>query len=71
MRIGHDCIVPLDGPAACNGRRVEITWLDGYYIIGGWLCEEVSGLCIKVPRLRVALKRLERRVGVVRARLVY
>jgi hypothetical protein len=71
LQIGR-CIVPLDGSATCNGRRVEITWLDGYYIIGGWLCEEVSGLCIKVPRvLLVALKRLERRVGVVRARLVY
>jgi hypothetical protein len=66
-----NCIVPLDGPARCGGRRVEITWLDGYYVVGDWLCEERSGFCVRVPRLLLALRRLERRVGVVRARLVY
>jgi hypothetical protein len=70
LEIG-DCVVPLDGPARCGGRRVEITWLDGYYIVGVWLCEERSGFCVKVPPLLVALKKLERRVGVVRARVVY
>jgi hypothetical protein len=71
MRIGN-CIVPLDGPARCGGREASVVWLDGYYIVGGWLCEERSGFCVRVPRvLLVALRRLERRVGVVRARLVY
>jgi hypothetical protein len=67
-----DCVVLLDAavPAMCSGRRVEITWLDGLYLVGDWLCEE-SGVCVKVPSLRVALRRLERRVDVVRARLVY
>jgi hypothetical protein len=55
----------------CGGRRVDIAWLDGLYLVGDWLCEEVSGLCVKEPMLRVALKRLERRVDVVRAGLVY
>jgi hypothetical protein len=70
-----DCIVPLDGPARCGGREggreVDVVWLDGYYVVGDWLCEERSGFCIRVPRLVLALRRLERRVGVVRARLVY
>ena len=71
MRIGN-CIVPLEGSAKCSGRRVDVVWLDGYYVVGDWLCEEKSGFCVSVPRvLLVALKRLERRVGVVRARLVY
>jgi hypothetical protein len=72
MRIGHDCIVPLDAavPAMCGGRRVDVVWLDGFYLVGDWLCEE-GGFCVRVPRLRVALKRLERRIGVTRARLVY
>ena len=70
MRIGNDCVVPLDGPARCGERRVDVVWLDGYYVVGDWLCEEVSGVCVKVPVLRVALRRLERRDG-VRARLVY
>ena len=68
MRIGNDCVVPLDGPARCNGRRVDVVWLDGYYVVGDWLCEE-SGVCVKVPVLRVALDRIRRRRGVVRARL--
>ena len=66
-----DCVVPLKGPVICNGRRMEITWLDGFYLVGDWLCEEVSGVCVKVPILRVALDRIRRRRGVVRARLVY
>lgn len=70
MRIGN-CIVPLDGLAMCGGRRVEIVWLDGLYLVGNWLCEERSGLCIRVPRLLLALRRLKHGVGVVRARLVY
>jgi hypothetical protein len=70
IRVGN-CIVPLDGPAMCGGRRVDVVWLDGYYIVGEWLCEERSGFCVRVPSLRMALRRLERRVGVVRARLVY
>jgi hypothetical protein len=70
LKIG-DCIVPLEGDAACNGRRVDIAWLDGYYLVGDWLCEERSGFCVRVPALRVALERLRRRVDVVRARLVY
>jgi hypothetical protein len=69
IRVG-DCVVTLDA-ARCGGRRVEITWLDGYYVVGDWLCEEVSGLCVKVASLRVALERLRRGVGVVRAGLVY
>jgi len=73
MRIGNDCVVLLDAavPAMCSGRRVDVVWLDGYYVVGDWLCEEESGFCVKVPSLRVALRRLERRVDVVRARLVY
>jgi hypothetical protein len=70
IRVG-DCVVPLDGPARCGGRKVDIVWLDGYYVVGDWLCEERSGLCVRVPRLLLALRRLERGVGVVRARLVY
>jgi len=72
IRVG-DCVVSLDAavPAMCGGRRVEITWLDGFYLVGDWLCEERSGFCVRVPRLLLALRRLERRVGVVRARLVY
>jgi hypothetical protein len=70
LKIG-DCIVPIDGPAMCGGRRVGITWLDGFYLVGDWLCEERSGFCIRVPRLLLALRRLERRVGVVRARVFY
>jgi hypothetical protein len=70
LRVG-DCVVPLDGDARCGGRRVDIAWLDGYYVVGDWLCEERSGFCVRVPRVLVALRRLERRVGVVRARLVY
>lgn len=70
LKIGN-CIVPLDGPAMCSGREVQVAYLDGYYVVGDWLCEERSGLCIRVPRLLLALRRLERRVGVVRARLVY
>jgi hypothetical protein len=70
MRIGN-CVVPLDGPAVCGGRRVDVVWLDGLYLVGDWLCEEESGLCVKVSSLRVALERLRRGVDVVRARLVY
>jgi hypothetical protein len=70
MRIGN-CIVPLDGDARCGGRRVDVVWLDGFYLVGDWLCEEVGGLCVKVPSLLVALKRLERRVGVVKAEVFY
>jgi hypothetical protein len=70
MRIGN-CIVPLEGPARCGGREVDVVWLDGYYVVGDWLCEERSGFCVRVPALRVALERLRRRVDVVRARLVY
>jgi hypothetical protein len=70
LKIG-DCIVPLEGPAMCGGRLAEVTWLDGFYLVGDWLCEERSGFCVKVPRLLLALRRLERRVGVVRAGLVY
>jgi hypothetical protein len=67
LKIG-DCVVPLEGPARCGGREVDVVWLDGYYVVGDWLCEERSGFCIRVPRvLLVALRRLERRVGVVRA----
>jgi len=71
MRIGN-CIVPLDAavPAMCGGRRVDVVWLDGFYLVGDWLCAE-SGLCIRVPRLLLALRRLKHGVGVVRARLVY
>jgi hypothetical protein len=46
-------------------------YLDGYYVVGDWLCEEVSGLCVELPGLRVALKKLERGVGVVRAEVFY
>jgi len=72
MRVG-DCVVPLDAavPAMCGGRRVEIMWLDGYYVVGDWLCEEVSGLCVKAQSLRVALERLRRGVDVVRAEVFY
>jgi len=72
IRVG-DCIVPLDAavPAWCGGRRVDVVWLDGYYVVGDWLCEEESGLCVKVPPLRVALERLRRGVDVVRAGVVY
>jgi len=66
LKIG-DCIVPLDGDAMCGGRRVDIAWLDGLYVVGDWLCEEVSGLCVKAQSLRVALERLRRGVDVVRA----
>jgi hypothetical protein len=71
MRIGN-CIVPLDEEPVCGGRRVDVVWLDGYYVVGNWLCEERSGFCVRVPRvLLVALRRLKHGVGVVRARLVY
>jgi len=70
LKIG-DCIMPLEGPAVCNGCRVGVAWLDGYYVVGDWLCEEVSGFCVKVPALRVALERLRRGVGVVRAEVFY
>jgi hypothetical protein len=68
IRVG-DCVVPLDGDARCGGRRVDVVWLDGYYVVGDWLCEERSGFCVRVPALRVALERLRRRVDVVRARV--
>jgi hypothetical protein len=66
-----DCVVPIDGPAKCCGREVQVAYLDGYYVVGDWLCEEVSGFCVRVPALRVALKKLEYRVGVVRAEVFY
>jgi hypothetical protein len=69
LKIG-DCIVPLDGDAMCGGRRVDVVWLSGFYLVGDWLCEE-SGYCVRVPRLLLALRRLRRRVGVVRARVFY
>ncbi len=72
LKIG-DCVVPLDAaePARCGGREASVVWLDGYYVVGDWLCEERSGFCVKVPPLLVALKKLERGVGVVRAGVVY
>jgi len=72
LKIG-DCVVPLDAavPARCCGREVQVAYLDGYYVVGDWLCEEESGFCVRVPALRVALKKLERRVGVVRAEVFY
>jgi len=68
LKIG-DCIVPLEGPARCGGREASVVWLDGYYVVGEWLCEERSGFCVRVPALRVALERLRRGVDVVRARV--
>lgn len=70
MRIGN-CVVPLDGPAMCGGRRVDVVWLDGFYLVGDWLCEQGSGFCVRVPSLRLALERLRRGIDVIRVRLVY
>ena len=70
LKIG-DCVMPIDGPARCGGREVNVVWLGGYYVVGDWLCEEESGFCVRVPALRVALERLRRGVDVVRAGLVY
>jgi hypothetical protein len=70
IRVG-DCVVPIDGPAKCCGREVQVAYLDGYYVVGDWLCEERSGFCVRVPALRVALKKLERGVGVVKAEVFY
>jgi hypothetical protein len=70
IRVG-DCVVPIDGSAKCCGREVQVVYLDGYYVVGDWLCEEVSGLCVELPGLRVALKKLERGVGVVKAEVFY
>jgi hypothetical protein len=66
-----DCIVPLEGDARCGGREVQVAYLDGYYVVGDWLCEEVSGLCVKAQTLRVALERLRRGVDVVRVEALY